>query len=414
MIPNARFILRLLVLLSLIVGSSWPLISSGLPENTNPVTLEQLYAGHFVRIKERFAVSRVQIAGKDVTELFVLQARRPTAWAPSRLTYAKIKIRNQQSLLKLQTLLTQQKDPRLVLIIEDDGWIATIYRGLPQFIQISKKFKDTIHVPVDLTPCEEITAIIYKNIDAVLKRVIERAGQTGEPVTLDYVFELLVKEKINPFMARMERLRPLEAQHKCFATFSLLNWLRKKEAKGFEFAGYRITDDLKEILGRVGSSLRETQGWQRHQFRIYVIGYTDDIRFGKDDYGGGRELQLLAGRAGIRSLSDPLRIWYAGCSGDVLNNKDPVDIPFGSTGQREVGDLVSDNCELGAVRAYVALAFLRQVMGTDAVEYLYATGGISPTAPKGVEDAATRKAEIRFRVMAARKVKGLLTTATTQ
>jgi hypothetical protein len=49
-----------------------------------------------------------------------------------------------------------------------------------------------------------------------------------------------------------------------------------------------------------------------------------------------------------------------------------------------------------AVRAYVALAFLRQTLGTDAVEYQYATGGISPAAPNGKKDASTRKAGAWF------------------
>ena len=405
---------RLAILLSLLIGSLYPAIAGGTPENPRPATLDQLYKGHPVNLKERFAVSRVQVAEDDVTEFFVLEAQRPTSWNPRRIGEATIKVRNKHSLLKLQILLAHQKDPHLALIVEDDGWVATIYRFLPSSFQISARFKDTVYVPVDLNPCENITAVIYQNIDSVLKRTIERAGQTGDPVTLDDVFELLLKEQVEPFIERMERIRPRDTRHECYTTFSLLNWLRKKEAQGFEFYGYSITDDLKEILGRIGSSLRDMQAWQRYQLWISVTGYTNDIRFGKDDYGRNLELPLLAGNTGVRSLRDPLRIWYTDCSGDVLQKNGPIEISFASSGQQEVGDLVSDNCELGAVRAYVALAFLRQAIGTDAIELSYATGGISPAAPKGKKDPATRKAEIRFRVVAAREAKGLLTTAATQ
>ena len=397
---------RLLALLSVsIAGCLWPMPASGLPYATKPTTLDALYNGYAVNIKERYAVSRVEVDDIDVTELFVLEPRRPTAWNPGRNTYATIKVRNLQSLRRLQTLLARQKTPRLTLHLEDDGWIGTIYRTLPQRVQISTDFESTVDVLVDLTPCEVITAIIYQNIDFVLKTAIEQAGQTRESVTLDDVFKLLLKGQVEPFIAR---LKPLDARHECFTTFSLLNWLRQSEAQGFEFSEYSITADLKEILGRVASSLRSIQAWERYQFSIYVTGYTDDIRFDKEER-RPRELPLLAEKTAVRSLKDPLEIWYAGCSVDVLDNG-PIYIPLDSTSQRGVGELVDNNCELGAVRAYVALAFLRQVLGTGAVEYRYATGGISPAAPKGRKDASTRKAEIRFRVMAARQSKGLPST----
>lgn len=364
----------------------------GSTRDEEPATLGQLSIGFSATIDKGFAVVRAEVTDVDVTDFLVLDVR-----TPGRVV---VRFKDHDSRIRVQELLGQQENPHITLFLEDDGWVAVVYEtlsslGIPLW---GIKFSGTKDIRVALNPCEMITAVVYRSIDAVLKRSIERAGQTGTPVTLDEVFALLLKGEIEPFI---DRLEPIQVEHSCFKTFSLLNWLRDKQAQGFEFAGYRITDDLKGILGSVVRSLRDMQYWQRYQFWISVTGYTDDIRFGEEEI-KEQERELLAVKTGVQHLDDPLRIFYAGCSGDELDAGEPVDIDFGSSGQKEVGKLIENNCELGAVRAYVALAFLRQDLRNSAVVCQYATGGIPPSAPKGKEDPLTRKVDIRFRVLAAR------------
>src|SRR5207248_66160 len=153
-----------------------------------------------------------------------------------------LKMRNRLALDKLRSVLSDTRDSRLRVKLVDRAPFARFFNCAYFYKKLG--IEQTVEVPVDLemTPCERVTRVVYKEIDSTVKRELERAGQTERPITLDYVFDLLLKEQIEPFMKK--ELTQSERDDPCFKDFTLLKWLRNEDVPGFEFSRYRLTPDI--------------------------------------------------------------------------------------------------------------------------------------------------------------------------
>jgi hypothetical protein len=252
---------------------------------------------------------------------------------------------------------------------------------------------EPVPIAIEMTPCEKVTRIFYTNIDAILRRTVTRAGQTQKPVTLDEVFELLLQEKILPFMDKLE-----PPEKKCFDNFTLWQWLQNQDATGFEFRQYTLNTAVKDVLTEIAKSLRDVQSWRRYALTIEVTGYTDPTKVDPQLH---NQHYLSAAATGIATARDPLHIAYAGCADTRLTGASPRFLDFESPVGTPLGETFDDNCELGAARAWVAAAFLRERLGTNHVEYRYGTGGVAGPAGDSKEGTLHRKVGVRIAVKAA-------------
>jgi hypothetical protein len=202
----------------------------------------------------------------------------------------------------------------------------------------------------------------------------------------------LVKEDLDPFLAKLE---PSEKDDPCFTTFTLLKWVRNQEAQGFEFSRYRLNDAPRDVLSIVATASGNVlQKWRLYALQIDVTGYTDAIAF-------ETALPVDAASTGVASARDPVRISYAGCANDRLTAREPQFLDFHAPAGTPVGSTIDDNCELGAARAWVAAAFLRERLGTNHVAYRYGTGGIADAKGMKESEALQRKVGVRITVRAA-------------
>ena len=95
-------------------------------------------------------------------------------------------------------------------------------------------------------------------------------------------------------------------------------------------------------------------------------------------------------------------IRYDGCRADTLVSTPVFLTPTGIIAQ-PIRNRINDNCELGAVRAYVAMVHLMNNIGMNGVEYRYATGGIFQSLEtEQSEDRKKRKVAVELSVKAAR------------
>jgi outer membrane protein OmpA-like peptidoglycan-associated protein len=386
-----------LILISLLVVSA----AGEATEGGRPVRLKAFVDGHTIEKPIRFNVKNIEIGQASILNLFL-----PLETEKSRVgryfgerEEITLKLKNQFAFSTLQSIALKHKKPRIIVLLEDKSIVAKIYNKFRRIMLTRTEFSNVLEIPIDLTPCERITQIFYDNIGPEFTEAVRQAGQTGESLKLEDVFDILLKNQVKPFM---DSLDPLSKSDPCFRNFRLLEWLRNQEAHGFEFAEYKINPDLKEILSRVAGSLTEIRTWQLYDFQLYVTGYTDSKSFKEKP-----DLALEASATGIGGLKDPLKIYYSGCVNDRATGP-PRPKELSEERGVPVGPSVNNNCELGAARAYVAAMFLRSRLGTKNMEYRYATGGISPTAPTvpgQKSDLLERKVDIRIVVKAAKEEK---------
>jgi hypothetical protein len=240
-----------------------------------------------------------------------------------------------------------------------------------------------------------VTQVIFQGIDSHLQEQITKAGQTEASVSLDQLFLLLRKDRLDSFM---NKLGPIEKI--CPDAFNLLKWIRNDEVHGFEFKKYAVTPELSSVLDVISKSLAGFQKWQRYDFRVAVVGYTDPTAVQNPRES---KFYLNSTRTGVKSLASRqhLEVLYRECSGDHLVTSTPQYIDFFTSDvQQLVRSPIETNCELGAVRAYAATAFLVERLGRQNMQYEYATGGISPTAGA---DELKRKVDLKIIVKAATK-----------
>jgi hypothetical protein len=364
------------------------------------VRLQDLVVGHPVTKKARFDVADVTVDNVSVRDLF-LSLRNPTSFG-ARVFGGRdqviLKLKDKAAFLTLRSLLLTQQQPRLRLQLVDPGVMPDLAKLLHSVKTLEKSNHVDVPLEVEITPCERITRIVYRSIDSILSRELERAGQTHRAVTLDEVFDLLLKEQIDPFIKGLE---PSQQSDSCFSTFTLLKWLRNQEVHGFEFSRYRLNDQLQSVLLVVATSSRNVQKWRHYSLEIDVTGYTDPHGFDKHLLALGKHLEAEAASTGVLTARDPLQLFYAGCSNDRLIGQIPHFVDFDVPTGIPVGKTIDDNCELGAVRAWVTAAYLRERLGTYGVKYRYGSGGIAGGTQELSKEALQRKVDVRITVKAA-------------
>jgi hypothetical protein len=367
--------------------------------------LEDFVAG--VRIRERIRL-RVKdiVAGKtSVRYLFkAVEQREPTRWeyysgaentlnlmltAPGKVEELRAKL-----IAGSKELPHADNQYLLRVVLEDDT--ATFLRRL-----FPDRFAKDIVIAIEM-PCEEMTHVIYRRINEIVKGKVREAlkkGVTQEEIELDEVFEELLRGELEQYI---DSLGPSQAESPCSKTFRLLKWLRGEDVPGFEFGEYELSGELKSLLQPVTDALNETHATsERYDLKVKIVGYTDEVPV----RAGGIELRReKTGVDDWNHLTNFPDIKYGGCDGDHAGGDDPVYVALSGGQGRQVRGRIYNNCELGAVRAYVATGYLATRLGHEGASYSYATGGIYSNADQKSrgDDRGKRKVEIAFTINAAR------------
>lgn len=369
-----------------------------------PVHLNDLADGLTISKRERLRVKDIRVGSTSIKNLFLeVDANEvsSTGYYFGNDENVIIKLKDTRSLEELRSMLLARNQTSFIFVDLEDSkrdLLRSLYESNRSFLP-EVEFLSTIKIPI-FDPCVRVTKVIFRGIDSIVKREVKREGQTEVVLSLDSIFEMLIRENLGPFMAD---LGPSDDQSKSCTTFNLLKWLRNEDVHGFEFQEYRINNDLQAILAAITDSLASMRGWKLHHFRIEVVGYTDQTPV--------EAISLLGDRTGVGSLEKshtPLSVYLDGCLGDHLRGRTPRFVEFYATEGELVRSPLKSNCELGAVRAYVATAFMTERLQKQDVEFKYATGGVSsidaPNKNDGKNDGLKRRIDVRITVMAADEV----------
>lgn len=370
------------------------------------IQLEDAVRGISVPKKPRFLVKDIRIGNTSVLDLFlisdspVISKREYYSFRDEIIT---IRLKEERLLSRLKYIsLTAVPDFLTVYLVDpqNDGALRWVREKASPVFGPGFSAQLIYPIEIDLPPCDRLTQVIFHGMHTQLDEKIAeitKTGQTEASVSLDYLFLLLQRGRLDAFM---RKLGPIEKT--CPGAFRLLSWARNEEVYGFEFKRYAVTPELGSVLDTISKSIAQYQRWQRYDFKISVVGYTDTAAVMKPEES---KFYLDPARTGVKSLASRphLEIHYRNCHGNH-----PVDgVPqyvdfFRSSGGQLVRSIIETNCELGAVRAYSATAFLLERLGRKNMQYEYATGGISPTG--GAADLK-RKVDLKIVVKAATKTK---------
>jgi hypothetical protein len=294
-----------------------------------------------------------------------------------------------QNFAELEAIIKEQAAGGLDVILLDKrqvwGWMP--WNAYEEFHM--REF----YVPVE-TKCEEITNIFFRKITSTVKEQYERRmeGGTNEPVSINRVFGDLVAGKLEDYITSLEAVN---RDSKCQTTFELLQWLKGGNAAGFDSGKYLLRPDLQAMLQTIERGAQTTKDeWSQFILEIRVIGFTDQHEV-------KREIPLLARQTAIYwgNVKDPPDVHYSGCRDNNLDIRDnSVYLNFNGAGGTAITS-IRNNCQLGAVRAYVAMVYLFNRLGVRNISYSYATGGVHPTATR---DADKRKIDVELTVKAAK------------
>jgi hypothetical protein len=379
--------LALLILLLSLAGCA-PAPST----TADPVSPEQLKVG--IRLNEQARMKVVDIRAGDESVKSLFQDMEYTELAGLKYFYAKheipLSLRSPESLKVLLKTLNEQDTDRLAVFLRDDQ--DGHWRRKPG-LGSEDRYTKTVYIPVLMSTCDEVTRLIYKELNLIIQRQSESQGTTEKRISLDEVFDLLMRERIEPYIKGLDQTKKSDP---CFETFELYKWLKREKAAGFESGEYSINEGLQGLLGEIADALLDQRrGKERFDLRVEILGRTDGVPVAG--------IALQADKTGIKewdALGASLeQIHYGGCSGDYLSGTRPVYVDFASGAGIKVWPRVNNNCELGAVRAYVAAVYLMKRLGHDHVSYSYATGGVYPDKSES-DDKRKRMVEIDLTVRA--------------
>jgi hypothetical protein len=349
-----------------------------------------------VRAQLRFQVTRIMVGNVSVDHLFVNANTNQTNWRKGGYftrVDRPLRIRSGADLNKLRGILLQEGKFELKVTLEDHhlGWLRRI-PGLR-----SARYQQELTIPVSLSSCDRRTQLIYTKVTSLVEGQMRMEGETTAQLEVSEAFYKLLSEELEDFIKSLPR--PTEGP--CPDKIELEKFVETKGLAGFESGGYQLTEGLKSFLDIMRVAMRDSaRNWLQYHLDVKVIGYADrnEVR---------RKIDLSTSLTGIdeaawQTIPNSLEVYYDGCKRNRLE-KEPVYFDLLNAQGKPIRE-ITDNCELGAVRAYIAVAYLKSKFGADDVDLSYATGGVAP-GKTGKVDPADRRINMIFTMKGARKGK---------
>jgi hypothetical protein len=270
------------------------------------------------------------------------------------------------------------------------------------------QYSIVIPVTFEPTPCEKATRLIYqKIISTSIKEQNEQSvikqGQTNRSLDFNEVFHKLVDDReIETYIDKLDTVK----DRPCVETFRLLKMRTEEKTTGFVSGAYALYPRIQAGLKLIIKAMATAPDWWKSDLSVKVTGFTDEVEVSRN---ADRKLEINQTEISPKAWSKVnyrFEVFYSGCESSRLNVKDrPVFLSFTTNqSKQQVGPRITNNCELGAVRAYVALVYITSELGRNNSEDSYATGGIfsGPHANNKKDDPEKRRVNVEFTIRAAK------------
>jgi hypothetical protein len=363
----------------------------------------------------RYQVKDIRVGGVSVLSLFTKKlledrARRSPAnssWYPEGYFKPEnIQLHIDTGLLDefKRVLIAHPGEPLEVLLRDEWNpfWTRLLRRGCDDPYEYSIR----IRVEFEQTRCDEVTRLVYdKIVSPLLKEGREESRTTREAdrrLDLNEMFDKLTTD--GEIEAYLNKLGPA-TDNPCVQTIRLLKKLKEEKADRFGLGEYELSPEIRGGLKLMRDAMTIDPDWWRSSLSLRVTGYTDEVEVDKVK---GKE--LLMSKTGIDSdvwskVEHPLEVFYGGCSEDTVRDEQVYARLVSPEGGQMVGDRIYNNCQLGAVRAYVALVYMTNELHRVGPEDSYATGGVfsgPDVKSKSKNNPEKRRVNVEFTLKAAR------------
>lgn len=372
-------------------------------EKTEAVPLDRFYSGVFPKAYRRYRVKDIRIVDASVRHLFKEIPRTKPALRPGGYLWPEeipLVINGGKEMDELRQVLIAHEGKPLEVVLED-AWNP--WNSEPPY-------QYTIAIPVtfETTPCEKATRLIYqKTIATSIKKENEQSvikqGQTNRRLDMNEVFDKLANDhEIETYMKELDPVK----DSPCVETFRLFKSQTKDKTTGFVSGEYTLYPRIQAGLKLIVKAMAIAPDWLKSDLSVKVTGFTDEVEVRKNT-----DKKLAISQTGIsadrwNAIDNRFEVYYDGCQGNKLNEKDRfVFLSFITNGSvHQVGSPIRNNCELGAVRAYVAMVYITSELGRISPDDSYATGGIfsGKDASTKKDDPEKRRVHVEFTIRAAK------------
>lgn len=369
-----------------------------------------------LRAPRRYQIKDIKVGGVSVVDLFTkepLEARARTSpanssWYPAGYQKSEdiqLHIKSFELLDELKRVLIAHPNEPLEVLLRDE-WNPFWTRLSRRDCDSPYEYSIRIRVNFEQTKCDEVTRLVYdKIVLPLLKEGREESRTTRESdrrLDLNQMFDKLTAD--GEIEAYLDKLGPA-TDNPCVQTIKLLKKLKEEKADRFGLGEYELSLEIRGGLKLMRDAMTIDPDWWRNSLSLKVTGYTDEVEVDKVK---GKE--LLLSKTGIdpdvwSGVEHPLEVFYGGCSEDTVRGEKVYVRLASSEGGQPVGDRIYNNCQLGAVRAYVALVYLTNQLRRVGPEDAYATGGIFSgldVKSKSKNNPEKRRVNVEFTLKAAR------------
>lgn len=383
-VSTSAALLPLLTALVLTLSGSRPCPVDAVDAGT--VSLWRFTVGVAPTAPRRYQVKDIRVGSVSVIDLFTkkpleARARKSPAngfWYPAGYYKPEpIQLHIDTSLLdEFKRVLIAHPGAPLEVLLRDE-WEPFWTRLSRRNCDGPYEYSIRIRVEFEQTKCDEVTRLVYdKIVSPLLNQGPEEsrtAREADKRLDLNEMFEKLTTD--GEIEAYLDKLGPATG-NPCVQTIRLLKQLREEKADRFDLGEYELRPEIRGGLKLMRDAMTIAPDWWKSSLSLKVTGYTDDVEVDKIK---GKE--LLVDRTGLgpdvwSSVEHPLEVYYGGCSEDMVRGAKVYIHLASPEGEQQVGKRIYNNCQLGAVRAYVALIYLTNELRRVGPDDTYATGGI--------------------------------------
>lgn len=218
------------------------------------------------------------------------------------------------------------------------------------------------------TDCDEVTKILYNFFDENIDKKISHPYNVNTTISIDQAFELELKEELETYL---KDNNVTITKNDCEVNYEIIRWIKRQDIDNYKVGTYEIPEGQKKLIDTFLDRIKQVKSkWKINFSSINCIGSADKQNIKR------KGITLDRSKTNIFfPNSEPFHVYYGGCRNDIIISTLET-IKLGNKGSDFVGQIIENNCELSAVRAFVMAKYIDLQLPEDISINYSAEGAI--------------------------------------